>query len=156
MDSAELSTAELSTIIDAIERPDFFARTEIASTHNAVVFILSRTLEIQTLCEQKEKSVLLLLARYEATREDMPESVRLIYFVLFGLLRDKRASELIIAYLQTCRNIPGEEMHSPWHPFRHAINALSFISNRQDSAPKTIELILGFDHYLSRIGVWNE
>jgi hypothetical protein len=92
--------------------------------------------------------------RYRERGDNMADEARLVYFVIFGLERDREMIRDILSYLQRCRHMPPSTLLSPWHPFLHGMNALGKITGGWAQAPKSSLAIAQFDDFLNRVAEW--
>lgn len=145
---------DVDSNLNAIERKDFLAPTYIASGYNTVADIVSQMPEVKFLLDHKSSSLPLMRARYRDRGGSMPDAVRLVYFVVFGLLHDKEVIPDIILYLRGCRDLPSGTLLSPWHPFLHGIQALSEITNHQIQAPGSSEILRLHEEFLTSVENW--
>jgi hypothetical protein len=151
-----MQQAELNRILDAIEEESFLNPTFIASGHATVADVLGETPEVQTLLDNKDASLPLMRARYREQGGGMVDGVRLVYFVVFGLARDRQMLREIISYLRRCRNLSTSTLMSPWHPFLHGARALELITGGQVQAPRRRVSEEQFDQFLTQVEKWAE
>ncbi len=144
-------------LISAIEEPDLIQSTYVASDHSLVSSIILRAEAVQTVLAYLPLSAPYILERYFATKEEMTDEVRLIYFILFGQLQRKVViPELCSFVLHTLStlSVGGTVIFFPWNPFFYAIDALAVLTN-QRLPPLTIELFEEqMDAYLAGLTEW--
>src|SRR5205823_903005 len=95
----DMQQSDIVGILDTIEEESFLNPTFIASGHKTVADILSQTREVQALLDDKSASLPLMRARYQEQGARMADGVRLVYFVVFGLARDRQMLPEIISYM---------------------------------------------------------
>ena len=149
-----MQQSEIIRILEVIEQEEFITPTFIASGHETVAHILGEKAEFKTLLHHKGSSLPLMRERYREQDAKMTDEVRLVYFVAFGLARDREMTRDIILYLNRFRDKPISSLLSPWHPFLHGMHALEKITGGQIQAPGSSGSMKQFDEFLNRITKW--
>ena len=146
--------SDVSRILDTIEVEGFLHPTFIASGHGTVADVLGATHEVQALLNNKKASLPLLRARYREQDTTMADGVRLVYFVIFGLARDRQMLGEIISYLKRVQGLSISKLMWPWHPFLHGARALELITGGQVQAPGTGGSAKLFENFLTQVENW--
>lgn len=149
-----MQQSEIAEILDRIEEESFLYPTFIASGHQTVADILSETREVQALLDERSVSLPLMRARYREEGARMSDGVRLVYFVVFGLARDRQMIPEIVSYLKRTKGLSTSTLMSPWHPFLHGARALELITDGQAQAPGSGDSMKQFDRFLDRVEEW--
>ena len=144
----------LLAILEKIEVESFLRPTFNASGYQAVADDLGATPEVQTLLAYQDASLPLMRARYRELAASMPDTARLVYFVVFGLARDRQMIREIVSYLKQCRVLPIEKLTSPWLAFLHGVHALELITGGQVQAPNSGGSGKQFDKFLTQVEKW--
>jgi hypothetical protein len=142
--------------LNAIEKEDFLEPTIIASGHTTVVDVLKRMPEIQLLIEHQNVSLPLMRSRYREQEATMPDAVRLVYFIVFGLTQDLEMTDDIISYLKRCRGLSQDVLLSPWHPYLHGLRTLSKFTNGEVQAPSDFAPVSELDKFLDQFEKWKK
>jgi hypothetical protein len=148
--------SDVSRILDTIEAEGFLHPTFIASGHGTVADVLGATHEVQTLLDNREASLPLLRARYREQDAIMADGPRLVYFVIFGLARDRQMLGEIVSYLKRVQGLSTSKLMWPWHPFLHGARALELITGGQVQAPDTLASAKQFDQFLTQVESWTK
>ena len=151
-----MEEASLTKILDAVEQPGFLDSTAIASGHETVARILAETPEIQTLLENRTATLPVMRSRYQQRDARMTDNARLVYFIVFGLARDREMIDAIIAYLKRSLNARTSQLMSPWHPFLHGVQALERITEGQVQAPRSSGTKGQFEEFLQQVEKWEK
>jgi len=149
-----LQESDVSRILETIETESFLHPTFIASGHGTVAEVLGATHEVQTLLDNKKVSLPLLRARYREQDPTMADGARLVYFVLFGLARERQMLGEIVSYLKRVQGLSTSKLMWPWHPFLHGVHALELITGGQVQAPDTRASAKQFDQFLTQVENW--
>ena len=146
--------SDVSRILDTIEAESFLLPTLIASGHGTVADVLGATHEVQTLLDNRESALPLLRARYRERDTTMADGARLVYFVIFGLARDRQMLGEIVSYLKRVHDLSTSRLMWPWHPFLHGARALELITGGQVQAPDTRTSAKQFNQFLTQVESW--
>jgi len=144
----------LPGILEQIEAESFLRPTSLASGYGTVAEILGDTPEVQTLLAHQNVSLPLLRARYRDRDASMPDVVRLVYFVVFGVARDREMLPAISSYLKWCLELPISKLTSPWQAFLHGARALELITGGQVRTPGTGGSAKQFNEFLNQVENW--
>jgi len=142
--------------LDEIEKEYFWEPTIIASGHTTVVYVVSRMREIQLLIERPNVSLPLMRTRYRERDATMPDEVRLVYFIVFGLTQYREMTDDIISYLKRCRGLSEDILLSPWHPYLHGLRTLAKFTNGEVQAPSDFAPVSELDKFLDRFERWQK
>lgn len=145
---------EIAGILDTIAEESFLRPTLIASGRGTVAVVLEATQEVQTLLDEQDASLPLMRARYREHDSEMTDEARLVYFVVFGLARDRQMLREISSYLRRVRGFPASVLMSPWHPFLHGADALELITGGEVQSPASDGSAKQFDEFLARVEKW--
>ena len=88
----------------------------------------------------------------------MTDETRLVYFVMFRLYHDEAAIAELVSYLASCGAVAPREkvkFFSPWHPFFHAVEALTILSYHQLRVPTGREVLDDLNTFLEHIMQWS-
>ena len=143
----------MDELLGTIEDESFLRQTFIASGYGAVADILSSTPEVQSLLNDKERSLPLLRARYREQEAEMSDAARLVYFVIFGEARDREMLPEIVSYLKAMRGL-STSLLWPWHPFLHGVRALELITGGDVRGPGTGGSAKQFDQFVTQVDEW--
>lgn len=143
----------MTELLETIEAESFLQPTFIASGYGTVADILSTTPEVQSLLDDKERSLPLLRARYRELEEELADTARLVYFVIFGLARDREMLPEIVAYLKAMRGL-STSLIWPWHPFIHGVHSLELITGGDVRGPGTGGSAKQFDEFVTQVEQW--
>jgi hypothetical protein len=143
-------------ILEKIEAESFLRPTFISSGYGMVGDIVGETEEVQTLLANKEASLPFMRARYRERDARMRDEIRLVYFVVFGLARDRQMVREISSYLKWCLDRPIEQLIWPWLAFLHGAHALELITGGQIRAPGTGGSAKQFDQFLTQVENWTD
>jgi hypothetical protein len=144
----------VGAILDTIGKEGFLLPTFGASGYEAVAQITSETPEVRFLLDRQGISLPMMHARYRQQSANMPDEVRLVYFVVFGLAKDTTMAPDMVSYVRGCRTVPIGNLLWPWHPFLHGVHALEQISGDQVRAPSSFTTLDWLDGFLSQVGTW--
>ena len=143
----------IGKLLETIEAESFLAPTSIASGYGTVADMVSATPEVQSLLEDKERTLPLLRARYREQEAKMPDAARLVYFVVFGAARDREMLPDILSYLKTIGR-RSTSLIWPWHPFIHGVHALELITGGDVRGPGTGGSAKQFDEFVTQVEQW--
>ena len=149
-----MQQSDIDRILDAIEEESFLNPTFIASGHGTVADVLGSTPEVQALLDGKNTSLPIMRARYREQDARMADGARLVYFVVFGLARDRQMIKDITSSLKRYRGLPISTLMSPWHPFLHGAKALEQITGSEIHAPVSGTSAKQFDEFVNRVEEW--
>src|SRR5215510_6601400 len=127
---------DIAELMEKLEAESFLGPTLIASGYGSVADIISATTEVQSLLDDEERSLPLLRARYREREPRMPDAARLVYFVIFGVARDREMLPEILSYLKAIGR-RSTSLIWPWHPFIHGVHALELITGGDVRGPGT-------------------
>ena len=142
--------------LDEIEKEYFLEPTIIASGHETVVYVVSRMREIQLLIERPNVSLPLMRTRYRERDATMPDEVRLVYFIVFGLTQYREMTDDIISYLKRCRGLSKDILFSPWHPYLHGLQTLAKFTNGEVQPPSESAPVSELDKFLDQFEGWKK
>jgi hypothetical protein len=130
-----MDDARLNQILDEFERESFLNPTLIASGHGTVAAVIAGMPEIKSLLEEGDAARRLTAARYRERDANMSNHERLVYFVLFGLLKHREMSREIAAWLRRSAQTPHSQLAWPWNPFLHGVRTLESFTGGAVHAP---------------------
>lgn len=146
---------DVAELIEAIEDESFLGPTSIASGYGTVADIVGATPEVQSLLDDEERSLPLLRVRYREKRDRMSDAVRLVYFIIFGVARDREMLPEIVSYLKTIGR-RSTSLIWPWHPFIHGVHALELITGGAVRGPGTGGSAKQFDEFVTQVEQWSQ
>ncbi len=149
-----MQQSELIGVLEKIEAEDFLRPTFLASGYGTVADVIGATEEVRTLLANKDGVLPELRTRYRERKASMPDTAHLVYFVVFGLARDRQMTSEIISYLKQCMVLPIEQLKSPWLAFLHGARALELITNGSVRTPGTGGSRKQFEEFLSDVQAW--
>ena len=141
-------------ILEKIEEESFLRPTFISSGYGMVADIIGETEEVQTLLANRETSLPYMRARYRERSASMPDEVRLVYFVVFGLAHDRQMVREISSYLKRCLDRPIAQLIWPWLAFLHGAHALELITGGQIRGPGTGGSAKQYNQFLTEVENW--
>jgi hypothetical protein len=141
-------------ILDKIEDESFLAPTAIASGYETVADVIRETPEIQTLLANADVSLPLIRKRYREQEAHMTDATRLVFFVIFGLTRDREMLPDIVSRLKQYTRLSAATLTWPWHPYLHGLKALELITAGQVQTPGTGGSAKQFRNFLDEVERW--
>lgn len=141
-------------ILNKIEDESFLAPTSIASGYETVADVIAQTPEIQTLLANADDSLPLVRKRYRQDETNMADATRLVYFVIFGLSRDREILPDIVARLKQYEVLSAATLMWPWHPYLHGVKALELITGGHVRTPGTGGSAQQFRKFLDEVERW--
>jgi hypothetical protein len=144
----------VQNILDKIEDQSFLAPTSIASGYDTVADVIGQTPEIETLLANADASLPLIRERYRQDDASMAEATRLVYFVIFGLARDREMLPDIVARLKQYERLSTATLIWPWHPYLHGVKALESITGGHVQTPGTGGSAKQFRKFLDEVERW--
>ena len=144
----------VQNILEKIEDESFLAPTSIASGYGTVADVIAETPEIQTLLADADVSLPLIRKRYREHEASMADATRLVYFVIFGLTRDREMLPDIVSRLKEYARLSLATLTWPWHPYLHGVKALELITGGQVQTPGTGGSAKDFDKFLDEVERW--
>jgi hypothetical protein len=145
----------IEKLLETIEDEGFLRPTSIASGYGTVADILTATPEVQSLLDNKQRTLPLLRARYRERQAEIADSARLVYFVIFGAARDREILPDIVAYLKAMGR-RSTSLIWPWHPFIHGVHALDLITGGAVPGPGTGGSAKQFAEFVAQVEQWAE
>ena len=141
-------------ILDKIEDESFLAPTSIASGYGTVADVIEHTPEIQALLANADVSLPLIRKRYRKDEANMADATRLVYFVIFGLARDREILPDVVASLKQYEGLSTATLMWPWHPYLHGVKALELITGGHVQTPGTGGSAQQFQKFLDEVEQW--
>ena len=148
-------SSNIDELLETIEAESFLRPTGIASGYGTVAEMVTATPEVQSLLEDKERTLPLLRARYREHQAKMPDAARLVYFVIFGAARDREMLPDIVSYLKAMGR-RSTSLIWPWHPFIHGVHSLDLITGGEVRGPGTGGSAKQFEEFVTQVEQWAE